>query len=127
MREKYMTLSPVEGTEFNIAATTYIHEFTDPLEKMEKQIEIVAVASRNINLITIALTLVIIGLVVTLYGHNLVSKIRHLTDVADRISIGELDAEIKIKSKDEIGKLADAITRMQDSLRLSIERLRKKR
>ena len=127
MREKYMTLSPVEGTEFNIAATTYIHEFTDPLEKMEKQFEIVAVSSRNINLITIAVTLVVIGLVVTLYGHSLVSKIRHLTNVADRISIGELDAEIKIKSKDEIGNLADAITRMQDSLRVSIGRLRKKR
>jgi len=127
MREKYMTLSPVEGTEFNIASTTYVHEFTGPLEKMERQFEIVAASSRELNLITIAATLVIIGLVVTLYGHSLVSKIRHLTDVADRISIGELDAEIKIKSKDEIGNLADAITRMQDSLRLSIARLRKKR
>lgn len=127
MREKYMTLSPVEGTEYNIAATTYIHEFTGPLENMEKQVDNIVVSSRYINLITIAATLVIIGLVVTLYGHNLVSRIRHLTNVADRISIGELDAEIKIKSKDEIGNLADAIARMQDSLRLSIERLRKKR
>jgi methyl-accepting chemotaxis protein len=127
MREKYMTLSPVEGTEFCIASTTYIHEFTDPIEKMQQQFEDVADASRNLNLMTIAGTLVIIGLVVTLYGHSLVSKIRHLTNVADRISVGELDAEIKIKSKDEIGNLADAITRMQDSLRLSIERLRKRR
>ncbi len=127
MREKYMVLAPIAGTKFNIAATTYIHEFLGPIQRMEERAETVAATSRNLNLITIAGTLLIIGLIVTLYGHNLVSKIRHLTNVADRISVGELDAEIKIKSKDEIGNLADAIRRMQDSLRLSIERLRKKR
>jgi HAMP domain-containing protein len=46
--------------------------------------------------------------------------------VADRISVGELDAVIDINSKDEIGDLAEAITRMQDSVRLSIERLRRR-
>lgn len=127
MREKYMTLSPVPGTDYCIAATTYIHEFTGPVRTLQAQSESVAIASRNLNLITIAGTLVVIGLIVTLYGHNLVSRIRHLTNVADRISVGELDAEIKITSKDEIGNLADAIIRMQDSLRLSIERLRKRR
>ena len=127
MREKYMTLVPVPGTDYNIAATTYIHEFTGPLKALQEQSESVTIASRNLNLITIAGTLIVIGLIVTLYGNNLVNKIRHLTNVADRISVGELDAEIKIKSKDEIGNLADAITRMQDSLQLSIERLRKRR
>jgi len=127
MREKYMALAPIPGTDYCIAATTYIHEFTGPLQTLQIQSESVALASRNLNLITIIGTLVVIGLIVTLYGNNLVTKIRHLTNVADRISVGELDAEIKIKSKDEIGSLADAITRMQDSLRLSIERLRKRR
>ena len=51
----------------------------------------------------------------------------HLTDTADRISVGELDAEIEIKSNDEIGELSEAIVRMQESIRLSIERLRKRR
>ena len=127
MREKFMTLTPISGTPYCIAATTYIHEFTRPIKTLEAQAEEVGTTTRNLNLLTIAGTLIIISLVVTLYGHNLVSKIRHLTNVADRISVGELDAEIKIKSKDEIGSLADAITRMQDSLRLSIERLRKRR
>ena len=126
-REKFMVLTPIPGTQYGIAATTYIHEFTGPLKRLEEQADSVAIASRNLNLITIGGTLLVIGLIVTMYGHNVVSKIRHLTNVADRISVGELDAEIKIKSKDEIGNLADAITRMQDSLRLSIERLRKRR
>jgi HAMP domain-containing protein len=37
-----------------------------------------------------------------------------------------MGAEIKIKSRDEIGNLAEAILRMQDSLRLAIERLRRR-
>jgi HAMP domain-containing protein len=35
--------------------------------------------------------------------------------------------EVKTTSKDEIGELAEAISRMQDSIRLSIERLRRRR
>jgi HAMP domain-containing protein len=33
--------------------------------------------------------------------------------------------DIEADSKDEIGELAEAIARMQDSIRLSIERLRR--
>jgi HAMP domain-containing protein len=38
-----------------------------------------------------------------------------------------LDTEIKVTSKDEIGELAEAIARMQDSLRLSLDRLRRRK
>ena len=72
-------------------------------------------------------TLLLIGLIVSIYGHRLIGKIRSLTEVADLISVGELGREIDIKSKDEIGDLAEAIARMQDSIRLSIERLRRRR
>jgi HAMP domain-containing protein len=72
-------------------------------------------------------TLLLVGCVVLLYGQRLTSRIRSLTDVAERISVGDMDAEISIKSKDEIGDLAEAINRMQASIRLSIERLRRRR
>jgi methyl-accepting chemotaxis protein len=62
-----------------------------------------------------------------LASRAIVTPIRKLTDAANRISVGELGVEIKTTSKDEIGDLADAITRMQDSIRLSIERLRRRR
>jgi HAMP domain-containing protein len=38
-----------------------------------------------------------------------------------------MDAEIPVTSRDEIGDLAEAIERMQESIRLSIERLRRRR
>ncbi|MCJ7594694.1 MAG: HAMP domain-containing protein, partial [Desulfobacterales bacterium] len=71
-------------------------------------------------------TLLLIGFIVALYAHRLTGKIRTLTDVAERISVGEMGAEIQVDSKDEIGDLAEAIRRMQESIRLSIERLRRR-
>ena len=44
-----------------------------------------------------------------------------------KLSLGDLNIQINIPSKDEIGLLALAIKRMQTSLRLAMERLRKKR
>ena len=72
-------------------------------------------------------TFVIVILIAYLASRAIVTPIRSLTDAANRISVGELGVEIKNKSKDEIGDLAEAITRMQDSIRLSIERLRRRR
>ena len=59
-------------------------------------------------------------------GRAIGTPLKKLTEVAERISVGDLGAEIKIKSRDEIGNLAEAIMRMQDSLRLAIERLRRR-
>jgi methyl-accepting chemotaxis protein len=59
-------------------------------------------------------------------GRAIGRPIKKLTEVAERISVGDMGAEIKIRSKDEIGNLAEAILRMQDSLRLAIERLRRR-
>jgi HAMP domain-containing protein len=53
--------------------------------------------------------------------------VRHLAEVADRISLGELDAEIDVESDNEIGRLAESLRRMQTSLRAAIERLRQRR
>ncbi|MDR3630600.1 MAG: cache domain-containing protein [Desulfocapsaceae bacterium] len=71
----------------------------------------------------------VIGIIITAYfaSRAIVAPIRRLTDAANRISVGELSVQIARTSHDEIGDLADAITRMQDSIRLSIERLRRKK
>jgi methyl-accepting chemotaxis protein len=72
-------------------------------------------------------TLVCIVIIAYFASRAIVMPIRKLTEAANRISVGELSVEIAKVSQDEIGDLADAITRMQDSIRLSIERLRRKK
>ena len=126
-RDKFMVCTPIAGTRFVIAATTYMDEFTGPVRKMESNAEALTGRAKIITLVILGATLLLIGLIVALYGHRLTSKIKSLTDVADRISVGELGMEINTESNDELGDLAEAIARMQDSIRLSIERLRRRR
>ena len=75
----------------------------------------------------LGITVIVIIFISLLASRAIVTPIKKLTDAANRISVGELDVEITSASSDEIGDLANAIIRMQDSLRLSIARLRKKR
>jgi methyl-accepting chemotaxis protein len=79
------------------------------------------------GLVLFGATILAVLLISLIAGRAITRPINQLTDVAERISLGELDAQIRIRSKDEIGDLAGAIQRMADSIRLSIERLRKRR
>jgi HAMP domain-containing protein len=126
-RDKFMVCTPVAGTRFIVAATTYMDEFTGPVKRMQTRAKELTARARLISWAVLGLTLLLIGLIVSIYAHRLTGKIKSLTDVADRISVGELEMEVKTTSKDEIGELAEAIARMQDSIRLSIERLRRRR
>jgi predicted Zn finger-like uncharacterized protein len=126
-QEIYMVSSPVEGTPFVLAATVFLDEFTRPIKVMETRAQKLIDNAKYIISAIIIGTIILIGLIVSIYGNMLVNKIKSLTDLAQRISIGDLDAEAGIKSKDEIGDLYDAIVRMQESIRLSMERLRRRR
>jgi len=126
-REKFMVCTPVAGTRFVIAVTTYLDEFHGPLRKMEKRAREETQKTRQYILIILGATLLLIGIIVFTYGQRLTGKLKSLTEVTERISVGDLAAEVETKSRDEIGELAEAIARMQDSIRLSIERLRRRR
>jgi predicted Zn finger-like uncharacterized protein len=127
VRDKFMVCTPVKGTPYIIAATTYMDEFTGPVREVETEINrLYGGALKRIMAIALAAFLVVAGLVFV-YGQKLSGKIKSLTEAADRISVGDLDAQIQIRSDDEIGGLAEAIGRMQESIRLSLERLRKRR
>lgn len=83
--------------------------------------------ARTTGLLLFAATVFCVVIIAYFASQAIVTPVRKLTDAANRISVGDLSVEIVKESQDEIGDLADAITRMQDSIRLSIERLRRKR
>jgi methyl-accepting chemotaxis protein len=74
----------------------------------------------------LGITALVVIAIAWLLGRAIGKPIKKLTEVAERISVGDMDAAINIKSKDEIGNLAEAISLMQDSLRLAIDRFRKR-
>ena len=82
---------------------------------------------REFALILLVGTILLVLIIAWFSARAIVTPIRKLTDAAERMSLGELKVDIDIKSKDEIGLLALAIGRMQTSLRLAMDRLRKKR
>jgi HAMP domain-containing protein len=127
IRDKFMVCVPVPDTPYAVANTAYVDEFRAPVKNLETRVKATTTTTRNINLGIMVGTIILIGLFVFIYGQKLSGNIKYLTDIADRISVGELEAEIEVKAKDEIGALAEAISRMQDSVRLSVERLRRRR
>ncbi len=83
--------------------------------------------AQKFALMLLLVTVLIVLVVAIMSSRTIVNPIKELTDAANRISVGDLDVEIQPKSKDEIGDLSEAIVRMQDSIRLSISRLRRRR
>jgi methyl-accepting chemotaxis protein len=126
-RDKFMVCTPVGNSSFVIAATTYLDEFTKEMKGLDKKVSIISTTTKNGVFVILGITLVLIALIVLWYGHVLIKRIKSLTALAEQISIGALDEELEITSRDEIGDLGEAIGRMQESIRLSMERLRRRR
>jgi len=82
---------------------------------------------KQFSLILLAVTIIIVSIIAWFFARAIVMPIMTLTDIAERMSLGELDIKVDVKSKDEIGLLAQAVERMRISLNLAMSRLRRKR
>jgi methyl-accepting chemotaxis protein len=67
----------------------------------------------------VALTLLLMLAVI----RSITRPIAHLSQIADRISLGEMDAKIDIESHDEIGELGERFRRLQVSLKAAMDQL----
>lgn len=86
-------------------------------EKIQETILYLSVVFLIGTFLAITLTIFIITL-------QFSRPIAHLTDMAYRISMGDFDKPVRVAVKNEIGILAEAIERMRESLKSSIERLK---
>jgi methyl-accepting chemotaxis protein len=82
---------------------------------------------QNFALALLAITALLAAVIAWFSARGLVTPIMKLTDAAERMSLGDMNVKIDVRSRDEIGLLAEAIGRMQTSLRMAMDRLRKKR
>jgi HAMP domain-containing protein len=134
IRPKYMYLAPVKGTDLIVAATTYIDEFSRPERAIEERIKSIEGSylqeyERKIQIFYVVIlvaVLIMIG-VIYYYSRSVIRPILYLSEVADKISMGELETPIRIKAKGEVRVLAESIERMQTSVKAAIERLQKRR
>jgi HAMP domain-containing protein len=134
IRPKFMFNAPVPGTNLIVAATTYIDEFSRPAKGIvDKMTEIEKTYSSQYNnrfrifYLIVLLDLLILLVVIYLYSLSIIRPIRYLSDVADKISMGDLKTKINVKAKGEVAVLAESVERMQASVKAAIERLQRRR
>jgi HAMP domain-containing protein len=134
IRPKYMYLSPVKDTDLIVAATTYIDEFSKPTKAIDEKMKKIERGyldeyekKYQMFYLAIVAAFFVLLVVIYLYSRSVIRPILYLSEVADKISMGELDTPIKVKAKGEVGVLAESIERMQTSVKTAIVRLQKRR
>lgn len=75
--------------------------------------------------IILLLSALISMLLALMVGRSITKPILFLADAANKMSLGEMDVRIDFNTKDEIGILAESISRLQTSLRIAMKRLKK--
>jgi len=134
LRPKYQYLTRVKDTPYIVSANTWIDEFSQPAKAITTKIEQLqkfysTEYNKRFGLLLFILVIVVLVLfaVIYIYSYSVVNPIRHLSEVADKISMGDMNATVDTKAKGEIGVLAQSIERMQTSVKAAIERLQKRR
>ena len=134
IRPKYMYLAHVKGSDLVVAATTYIDEFSRPSRAIEEKMtqlqnRYLGEYEKKFQIFYIAtlLVLAVLLLVIYFYSRSVIKPILTLSDIANRISMGELDTPIHINAKGEVGLLAESVERMQMSVKTAIERLQRRK
>jgi methyl-accepting chemotaxis protein len=100
--------------------------------------KIIYIPADEIYKITNKNFLIILGVFITIFALTIflatlwlkqyvVQPLNRITQVAEAVSLGDMDVEFKKHSNDEIGRLADAFTRMKTSLEITLKRLVKQR
>lgn len=81
---------------------------------------------RNFVIIVILVAILFSILLTYITAGRLTKPIEEITEAANKISLGDMDVSIQVKSGDEIEKLGDSLERMRISLKSAIERLRRR-
>jgi twitching motility protein PilJ len=79
--------------------------------------------NRMIEIGVVAVSLLLTILLLFVVVRAITRPIAHLSEVADRISLGEMDATINVDTRDEIGELGERFRRLQVSLKAAMDAL----
>ncbi|MBM2824615.1 MAG: Histidine kinase [Dehalococcoidales bacterium] len=128
IRQKFMVMAPVQETNYMIAATTYIDEFSRPVIEMNRDIS-TAVAlitdsihkdiadARSLLILSSAGILLIICFAVFILSRIITKPIKVLVRGSEAIGNGNLDYQVKMNSGDELQELANTFNNMANRLK----------
>ncbi|MFH0998629.1 MAG: Cache 3/Cache 2 fusion domain-containing protein [Pseudomonadota bacterium] len=106
-----------------IGVGTNEDEFMDTASRLEASAKQSSITLLSVLTLSLAAA-VLIWMVV---AKKITKPIIMLTDAAEKMSMGDLSMKIDTLSTDEIGSLAKAIKRMQNSLKMAMDRMQKQK
>jgi len=112
-RAVYETSAPIlEGRVGSVSVAIWAHSVTEEIRRTI--IPLIGV---------IAIALVVSLLFAVLVTQRITGRVLRLKEIADKVSLGDLETPVGIESNDEIGDLAHALERMRASLKAAMARL----
>ncbi len=117
-RELFVAFTPLETTAWSLGSVVEASQVMAPAARLEAQVQQATQTLLFGRLLpaTLAITaaVLILGLILTTL---LVRPIRQVVDAATRLGQGELDIQVPVRSRDELGALASAFNTMASQLR----------
>lgn len=105
---------PVPSLAWGLVAKIDYDEAMLPVDAMRRQTGVMAL-----------ILMVVASLCALVVSRELVRPLRELKEATDRISRGDLDVQLEIRSNDEIGDLADSFERMVAAIKFFREHARR--
>ena len=72
----------------------------------------------RVNIITYGLAIIVISMLILFLAKNISKPLGRLTELTDQLAAGDLDVDIDVESKDEVGRLANSmkalVTRLKE-------------
>ena len=99
-------------TNFQVTAL----ESAESANKQSQDYANFSVLISAVGITTIAVVSIVMALT---FGKRLTDPLKNLTTIAGKVSMGELDHEIKINTKDEISDLGEAFQRMINAFKMT--------
>ncbi|MEM4308993.1 MAG: cache domain-containing protein [Thermoplasmata archaeon] len=123
-RDKFIAYAPINNTGWSIGIVVPIDEVTAPAEEVSRAIVEVFTAVFGLVFFVVLVTCIVAGVSL---GYHITGPIRRLTAMTRKVSMGEdIDKEIEVKTKDEIGELGENFNRMLRGMKVAVQMLEMK-
>ena len=121
--DRFIVYQPISEPGYSIALVVPTQEYLSSAALGKEQISEATTNTLQSSFVLVAVILMFALLAAVLIGNALTSPLIALTETAEEITAGNLNAEVNVKSRDEIGMLGKTLNTMTSTLRDLIQSL----
>jgi GAF domain-containing protein/HAMP domain-containing protein len=122
----YIAFSPVPTNGYSLGMVVPVSELQSAIIAARNDVQVQVQAGLRVMVLLLVLLLIVAILVSLILGQVITSPIIRLTEVANQIVDGDLDARSLITAEDEIGTLSTAFNTMTSRLRDALKELERR-